>query len=74
MIKEPVVFLGNNGIHHLLRDLVIGNREAVLDKNLAHLLAIAVQNDTCRLHFGNLRQIKGIRLRLEFRNKPTVDN
>ena len=73
MLEEPVILLGHDRIHHGLRDLVIGNRQSVLDEDLSDLLAAPVQNDTGRFHAGHLVEVEHRGLGLIFRHHPPVD-
>ena len=72
VIKEPVVLLSHHRIHHLLRNLFKWDRKAVLDKDLADLHPVAVEDHARRLHLLDLVQVEGIGLGGILRDEPPV--
>ena len=73
MLEEPVVLLGDHGIDHVFGNLVVGDREAVLNEDLADLLAGTVQDNAGRLHLRELFQVKRVGLGRKLRHDPSVD-
>ena len=74
MLKEPVILFRHHSIHHPLGNLIIGNRETILDEDFPDLLARAVIDDTCRFHLGKFIQIKGVSLLVKLGIHPAIDD
>ena len=72
MLEKAVILLGNHRIDHILGNLVVGNRQAVLDEDLPDLLTGAIQDDAGGLHLGKFLKVKDISLRGIFSHYPTV--
>ena len=74
VLEKLVVLRGDNGLHHRRRDLIQRNRIAILNENLAELLAVAVVNHRGRFHALQLRQVElpgpALELRAEIHPHP----
>src|SRR6516165_5984906 len=65
VLVEFRILDGNDGVDQIGSQLLVRDRLAVLDVDLAKDLPIAIENHTGRFHLFELAQVEGARLRLQ---------